>query len=315
MRTGVALLIVGALSGSAWAEDPGDVPGRGERGNRQELLDRAFKHLDANADGRIDRTEFQQQMPELARRIAGHLRQGHPWRASRAEGFPGRRGGPRGEGFFGRGRGPGRGWGAFVGRRGGPSGTGPFAYGGGFGRGGWGRMAGALGWLERIIDLKVNQAVRRAMVQTQVHGKEPFGPGKGVMGPGPEQRGPKGPAMAGPRFGRFGWRPHGPLGGPGVAGPGPGGPGGVLGRPGLVLIRALDANGDGKIDQNEIARAGQALKDLDRNKDGVLDITDMGDSARGPHGDKPDRPRRAGQPQRPDKPKRPGPRPDKPEQP
>jgi hypothetical protein len=58
---------------------------------------------------------------------------------------------------------------------------------------------------------------------------------------------------------------HGPPGG----GPGPGGP--VGGRPPLPLIvRALDANGDGIIDASEMANAVAALKSLDKNGDGQL---------------------------------------------
>ena len=65
---------------------------------------------------------------------------------------------------------------------------------------------------------------------------------------------------------------HGPPGGGQGGQPdrgGPGGPGG--GRPPLPLIvRALDANGDGIIDANEIANAVAVLKTLDKNGDGQL---------------------------------------------
>ncbi len=67
----------------------------------------------------------------------------------------------------------------------------------------------------------------------------------------------------------------------GKNGPGPGGPGGPSGRPGVqggmpggfpppLLIRTLDANGDGVIDAQEIADAPAALRKLDKNGDGKL---------------------------------------------
>src|SRR2546426_9495012 len=55
--------------------------------------------------------------------------------------------------------------------------------------------------------------------------------------------------------------------------PGPGGPGpGPGGGPRFVmpLMQALDANGDGIIDETEIANASAALKKLDKNGDGKL---------------------------------------------
>src|SRR5436190_873803 len=55
---------------------------------------------------------------------------------------------------------------------------------------------------------------------------------------------------------------------------GPGGPGrpGPRGRrlPIHPLMKALDANGDGTIDEQEIANAVAALKTLDKNGDGKL---------------------------------------------
>ena len=63
---------------------------------------------------------------------------------------------------------------------------------------------------------------------------------------------------------------------PGQDGPGPGGPGGQ-GGPGMrphppipLIVKALDANGDGVIDADEIANASAALKKLDKNGDGKL---------------------------------------------
>ena len=46
------------------------------------------------------------------------------------------------------------------------------------------------------------------------------------------------------------------------------GPGGH--RPMMPLVKALDANGDGAIDADEIANAPKALKTLDKNGDGKL---------------------------------------------
>lgn len=61
-------------------------------------------------------------------------------------------------------------------------------------------------------------------------------------------------------------------GGPGGPGFGPGGPGGPgMRRPPMhPLMKALDVNGDGIIDEQEIANAPAALKTLDKNGDGKL---------------------------------------------
>ncbi|MHA3774401.1 EF-hand domain-containing protein [Verrucomicrobiota bacterium sgz303538] len=53
---------------------------------------------------------------------------------------------------------------------------------------------------------------------------------------------------------------------PGGNPPPPGGPG----RPVPPLFAALDANKDGVIDADEIAKAPEALKSLDKNGDGKL---------------------------------------------
>lgn len=50
--------------------------------------------------------------------------------------------------------------------------------------------------------------------------------------------------------------------------PGPGGPRGLL--PPLPVVAALDTNGDGELSAQEIAQAAEALKKLDRDKDGRL---------------------------------------------
>lgn len=49
---------------------------------------------------------------------------------------------------------------------------------------------------------------------------------------------------------------------------GPGGPGGP--RMGSPLVEALDLNKDGTIDADEIAKAVESLKKLDKNNDGKL---------------------------------------------
>ncbi len=64
-----------------------------------------------------------------------------------------------------------------------------------------------------------------------------------------------------------GGRPGGGRGGPGAGG-GPGGPGG--GHPPSPIIEALDANGDGTIDGDEIRKAEDLLKSLDADGDGKL---------------------------------------------
>jgi hypothetical protein len=61
---------------------------------------------------------------------------------------------------------------------------------------------------------------------------------------------------------------------PGQDGPGAGGQGGPgMGRPHPplpLIVKALDANGDGVIDADEIANAAVVLKKLDKNGDGKL---------------------------------------------
>jgi hypothetical protein len=91
-----------------------------------------------------------------------------------------------------------------------------------------------------------------------------------------DQGGPPQPGNRPPRG--EGGGPGGP-GGPGGFGGergGPGGPGGQRGGPGggqrftPPIIAALDANGDGVIDEKEIANASAALKKLDKDGDGKL---------------------------------------------
>lgn len=99
-------------------------------------------------------------------------------------------------------------------------------------------------------------------------------------------------------FGKGGGPPGGGRrGGPPGTGRGPGGPGG--GPMPSPIIDALDANGDGTIDSDELQRAGQLLRSLDVNGDGQL-TPDEFQPARpgGPRGPGDDRPRG-----------RPGPRP------
>ena len=64
-----------------------------------------------------------------------------------------------------------------------------------------------------------------------------------------------------------GQRPPGP-GGPGGQGGGQGGPGGM--RMPNPIIEALDLNKDGTIDADEIAKASESLKKLDKNKHGKI---------------------------------------------
>ena len=64
-------------------------------------------------------------------------------------------------------------------------------------------------------------------------------------------------------------REGGQPGGGGAPG-GPGGPGGDRPRPVMPIIEALDLNKDGIIDADEIAKAAESLKKLDKNGDGKL---------------------------------------------
>jgi collagen type III alpha len=89
-------------------------------------------------------------------------------------------------------------------------------------------------------------------------GGESDGPPPGERGPRPDgQRGPGGPG--GPEGQRG---PGGPDGQRGFGGPG--------GRPMMPVMQALDANGDGTIDEAEIDGAVIALKKLDKNGDRKL---------------------------------------------
>ena len=67
----------------------------------------------------------------------------------------------------------------------------------------------------------------------------------------------------------------------------PGGPGGF---PRPLLLRTLDANGDGIIDADEIANAPAALRKLDKNHDGKLTPDEYRDFS-GPPGGPPSDPR------------------------
>ncbi|MBN1341247.1 MAG: EF-hand domain-containing protein [Phycisphaerae bacterium] len=259
-KTTVLLLTGGILACSATraaAEAPTVAPPAAP----QELLDRAFKHLDANGDGQIDRTEFQQRMPQ----IAGRIRQ--------SAGQPPRM--------------PGRGPHDFSSRRpGSPTGR-P-----------WHRLrAGnppsplwqdaALGIaimrpLEQIIDVKVQQAVRRALAGLgQALPQRPSATGSDVRpflrGPDAQPGSPRRPSRpaeaprsSSPRFSPD--RGESAPSSPASQGPPPHPRAGAAGK---ALVNALDANGDGKIDPQEIARAAESLKKLDRNRDGVLDERDL----------------------------------------
>jgi len=79
---------------------------------------------------------------------------------------------------------------------------------------------------------------------------------------GPPQRGDRPPRGEGRG-------PGGPGGERGPGGPG-GGPGGGGQRFMPPIMTALDANGDGEIDEKEIANASAALKKLDKDGDGKL---------------------------------------------
>ena len=79
----------------------------------------------------------------------------------------------------------------------------------------------------------------------------------------------------------FGRRPR--EGGPGEAGPG-GGPGRPFGPPRDPLREALDSNGDGRLDTDEIAAAAAALLTLDEDGDGTLSGEELRPAMPGPFG-------------------------------
>lgn len=90
---------------------------------------------------------------------------------------------------------------------------------------------------------------------------------------------------------------------------GPGGPGGPAGRPGFPpnpLYQVLDADHDGTISAKEIANAANALKKLDKNKDGQLTRDELRPPRR-PGMDRPQRgrPGQNGAPNRPNRRQRP----------
>ncbi len=75
--------------------------------------------------------------------------------------------------------------------------------------------------------------------------------------------------------------------GGGRGGFGGGGPGGFGGGPPAsftALQRALDVDGDGELSADEIERAVQSLRELDRNQDGVLTPEELWSQPRGPRG-------------------------------
>ena len=109
--------------------------------------------------------------------------------------------------------------------------------------------------------------------------------GRGESGAGDGDRGERDPAERGGFRGR-GFR--GGPGGPGQGGPGQGGPEMLMRLP---IIAVLDVDRDGVISETEIAGAVVALKKLDRNKDGKIDMEEMrprrggpGSDGRGPGG-------------------------------
>jgi hypothetical protein len=95
---------------------------------RHEKLDRAFQFLDANGDGKIDRTEFEQRMPLLVRRAAEQAGKHNAWA------WEGKKAGHRPGERLGRGWGMGRRWDR------------PMCYGGPCGEGPWGRGMGREKW-------------------------------------------------------------------------------------------------------------------------------------------------------------------------
>ena len=304
MFRGISLLIVGVLSVPVWAAPPGHGPGRRDRGNRQELLDRGFKHLDANGDGQIDRTEFRQNMPQLVQDVVGRFRRGH-------RGPEGRRGphgdrGPRGRWGRGKGKSLGDSW--FCPRRGprrggceamGPWGKGHSEFGPGRGPWGGGREAmgsrgkgqGAhakafMGRLEQIIDAKVKQAVRQAMPEGRHHARHRFGKG-GPPGPPPggdddSARPRRGRGRMGPPSCPASGQPKslGDLDPPSRGREGPKARRGRGGPPGRGLGEGRQGFGRGRPPGGQ-TRPGRVLLDaLDMNGDGKIDPREIGMAVR-----------------------------------
>jgi hypothetical protein len=68
--------------------------------------------------------------------------------------------------------------------------------------------------------------------------------------------------------------------------PPPRGPGEGMHRPPPPIIAALDLNHDGVIDKDEIAKASESLKTLDKNGDGQLTLDEIRPPRR-PEGEQP----------------------------
>ena len=137
--------------------------------------------------------------------------------------------------------------------------------------------------------LKLDKNGDGKLTEDEYRPKPPEGPGGPGEKGGPGGGGPGGPAgkkggggkggpdgdQAGPKGGPGGGK-GGPQGGPGdgkggpqgAPGDGKGGPGGP--RPVPPIIAALDLNKDGVIDADEISKAAESLKTLDKNNDGKL---------------------------------------------
>lgn len=119
------------------------------------------------------------------------------------------------------------------------------------------------------IDKDKDGVLTKDEIQSEYPGRDS---GRGEDGGRPGGEGGRGREGSRGRGGEGGRSGQGGRGGEGGRGGMDRGPGGM---PQFPLMTALDADGDGKISADEINNATAALKKLDRNKDGLLDQTEL----------------------------------------
>lgn len=243
-------LLIGLTLSAAGPEQADDkVPPRGEK-----ILDRVYKHLDADGDGSVTRAEFGEKMPEVVRHVRKLRARAAASGQARRPGFGPRQG-------FGR-QGP---WQGQAPRkfRGMP---GPFAA-----EQRAENFKNHLGlsiMLDRLIEDKVEQALRKAMMRKRMEdSRDRVDAPRGYRDRRPHDR-----------RGRDKSRGKDDLGdSPGLRDAGRMGRGGDGPPPGaaMMLLRWADRNGDRRVDATEMDQVVRWLRNLDRNDDKVLDKEDL----------------------------------------
>ncbi len=283
-----AILIGLTLSASEPERPETKVPPRGEA-----ILDRVYKHLDADGDGVVSRDEFDRKMPEVVRHARQRMR---GW----GRGMPDK--GRQGYGTR-------RPWGRRPGQ-------------GGFRAGGpliaeqraevfkdWLGLGLAL---DRLIEDKVDRAVRKAMIRMRAemirrHGGHlkgragmgtPTGWSRGQEDSPSASEGLREAAREGRRRGGPGAFGRGRPGMAGRKGLGPMGEGDPPPGAAFLLMRLADRNDDRRVDGKEIDQLLNWFRSLDRNDDKVLDAKDLKAALEAGKPSKPERPERRGRERR-----------------